>query len=60
MKNLAVFSLLIVFIGSAFSQEMQDLYCGDKNCYEGNQIDFDLLSFNRHFLVTFLEFPCIL
>jgi len=34
MKNLAVFSLLIVFIGSAFSQEMQDLYCGDKNCYE--------------------------
>ena len=44
MKNLAVFSLLIVFIGSAFSQEMQDLYCGDKNCYEGNQIDFDLLT----------------
>ena len=35
MKRVFLGLILVIFITFVQSQEMQDLYCGDRNCYEG-------------------------
>ena len=38
MKKIMQLILFASLLALATAQEMQDLYCGDMNCYEGNYL----------------------
>ena len=65
MRLLIIFTFVTAqyLLSVQASEEMPDLYCGDKNCYEGKLFLFKILILyqqkNEHVLVKFFGFPSV-